>query len=55
MPTWVALPIAQGCEGTDTNFARRLLEYQMARIDVADMTQSYCDTLQPRSKAFARP
>ncbi|MBV6755105.1 tyrosine-protein phosphatase [Rhodococcus opacus] len=49
----VALPIAEGGEGTDTNYIRKLLSGEMPRFDEDHMTQFYCDTLDRRASTFA--
>lgn len=48
----VALPIAEGGEGTDTNYIRKLLSGELPRFDEDDMTQFYCDTLDRRASTF---
>lgn len=48
----VALPIAEGGEGTDTNYIRKLLSGEMPRFEEDHMTQFYCDTLDRRATTF---
>jgi protein-tyrosine phosphatase len=45
----VALPIAEGGEGTDTNYVRLLLTRELARFDESDMADFYCDVLDRRA------
>ncbi len=47
------LPIAEGGEGTDTNFIRRLQAGEMARFTEADLAQYYRDTLDRHARTFA--
>jgi protein-tyrosine phosphatase len=49
----VELPIAEGGEGADTNYVRKLLAGQIAVFTEADMTQFYRDTLDRRAETFA--
>ena len=49
----VALPIAEGGEGADTNFVRLLLSGDMARFGPEDMAAFYCATLDRRATTFA--
>jgi protein-tyrosine phosphatase len=49
----VELPIAEGGEGTDTNYVRLIQTGQLARFGVADLTKFYCDTLDRRGGVFA--
>jgi protein-tyrosine phosphatase len=49
----IARPIAEGGEGTDTNYVRLIRSGQLVRFGVADMTRFYCDTLDRRAAVFA--
>jgi protein-tyrosine phosphatase len=49
----VAMPIAEGGEGTDTNYVRLIQAGQLSRFGVEDMTRFYCETLDRRADVFA--
>jgi protein-tyrosine phosphatase len=49
----VELPIAEGGEGTDTSFVRRLITGEMTQFSEFDMAQFYRDTLDRRAATFA--
>lgn len=51
--TLVTMPIAEGGEGTDTNYVRLIQTGQLSRFGVEDMTRFYCDTLDRRAQVFA--
>lgn len=49
----VALPIAEGGEGSDTNYVRLLLSGELARFGPEEMAAFYRDTLDRRATTFA--
>lgn len=49
----VELPIAEGGEGTDTNYVRRMLTKEITRFTERDMAQFYTETLDRRADIFA--
>lgn len=49
----VRLPIAEGAEGAETDYVRRLLAGDLARFDEADMTRFYGETLLRQARTFA--
>lgn len=49
----LAMPIAEGGEGTDTNYVRLIQAGRISRFGVADMTRFYCDMLDRRADVFA--
>jgi protein-tyrosine phosphatase len=49
----VAMPIAEGGEGTGTNYVRLIQTGQLSRFGVEDLTRFYCDTLDRRADVFA--
>lgn len=52
-PLVLDLPIAEGGEGSDTDFVRKLLSGAMRRFDEDDMTSFYNETLQRCAGTFA--
>ena len=49
----VRLPIAEGVEGTDTDYVHRLIAGTLHRFDAADLTRFYIVTLERRAAVFA--
>ncbi len=49
----VALSIAEGAEGTDTDLIRRLISGELTRFDERDLGRFYCTTLDRRGSVFA--
>ena len=49
----VELPIAEGGEGTDTNYVRRMLTGELTRFTELDMANFYRETLDRRADVFA--
>lgn len=49
----IELPIAEGGEGSDTHFFRRIMDGEMAGFDADDMARFYIEALERRSEVFA--
>lgn len=49
----LTMPIAEGGEGTDTNYVRLISSGRMPRFTAEDMARFYCDMLDRRADVFA--